>query len=126
WMQVYEMSPQTFRTMLASFLSVFPDGQVFSIWRAYDVLLIAMPDRRLAMERLRTPAARELLRRANITSPEDVLGYYAAPISTLRPLAAGATLNTDDRPIVEYRAPFDMVVVGRSATHTNPEVTGLI
>jgi tetratricopeptide (TPR) repeat protein len=52
--------------------------------------------------------------------------YYAAPLSALAPVAAGAALNSDDRPVVEYWAPRDMVAVGRSASVLDPEVRARI
>src|SRR6185436_12081696 len=70
WMQLYELSPETFASMVASFLTVFPEGRLFAVWRAIDVLLVAAPDgRRLSLERLESPAARRLLERARIGSP---------------------------------------------------------
>jgi spermidine synthase len=127
WMQLYELSPETFASMVASFLEVFPEGQVFSVWRAVDVLLVAVPDgRRLALERLDSPAARRLLDRARIGSPADLAGYYAGRLSALQPVARGAPLNRDDRPIVEYRAPQDLIAVGRGAAGGAPRVIGSI
>jgi hypothetical protein len=89
-----------------------------------DVLLVAAPEgRRLALERLETPAARRMLERAKIASPELLAGYYAGPLSALRASAGAAPLNRDDRPIVEYRAPRDLVTVGRSALRGDSRVT---
>jgi spermidine synthase len=125
WMQLYELSPETFASMLASFLEVFPDGEVFSVWGANDVLLIAMPaGNTFALERLRTPAARRLLERARISSPEEVAGYWAGSFGSLKALARGAALNRDDRPVVEYRAPRDLIEVGRIASAANLRVAG--
>jgi spermidine synthase len=127
WMQLYELSPATFASMLASFLSVFPEGHAFSVAGALDVLLIAMPaDRAIALDRLRAPAAQRLLARAKIASPEALAAYYACPFSALRAAAAGAPLNRDDRPVVEYRAPRDLVEVGRAALHGLPEVVRMV
>jgi spermidine synthase len=127
WMQLYELSPATFGSMLASFLEVFPDGHVFSVTSALDVLLVAMPpDRGIALDRLRGPEAQRLLARAKIASADGLAGYYACPLEAMRPLAVGAPLNRDDRPVVEYRAPRDLIEVGRAALHGSPAVVGLI
>jgi spermidine synthase len=115
WMQLYELSPATFASMTASFLAVFPEGHLFVVWRAVDVLLVAAPSgRSISLDRLRLPAARASLARGHIASPEAMAGYYAAELSELRSLARGAPLNRDDLPLVEYRAPRDMVEAGRS------------
>jgi spermidine synthase/Tfp pilus assembly protein PilF len=127
WMQLYELSPETFRTMMASFLEVFPHGQVFSVWNAYDLLLLAVPDtRRLDFDRLNRPAVRGMLASVGIDAPERLIGHYVAPLDSLRALARGAPLNRDDRPIVEYRAPMDLIRVGRTIAQGNPPVTELL
>jgi hypothetical protein len=121
WLQLYELSPQTLASLLASFLEVFPDGQAYTMWRSFDLLLVAAPPtRRLALERLHSREGRRMLRRANLSSAEALAGYYAGPLSSFGSVAAGAPLNRDDRPIVEYRAPRDLVIVGRVAQIGHP------
>ena len=127
WMQLYELSPPTFASMLASFLEVFPEGHAFSVTGALDVLLVALPaDRGIALDRLRAPATQRLLARAKIASPEALAAYYACPLFALRPIATGAPLNRDDRPVVEYRAPRDLIEVGWAALHGRPAPVGLV
>jgi len=127
WLQLYELSPATFSSLVASFLDVFPHGQLFAVWRAVDLLLIACPESRaLSLARLRSPAARRLLERARIVSPEALAGYYAGPLASFAGAARGAPLNRDDRPIVEYRAPRDLIAVGRSSLHGDARVIGLV
>jgi len=124
WLQLYELSPETLSSLMASFLAVFPSGQVFSVWRGVELLLVAAPDdARLSLRRLRTPEATRLLERANIPSAEELAFYYGSPLSSYRTVARGAPLNRDDRPIVEYRAPRDLVAVGRAA---DPRVLAMI
>ena len=116
WLQLYELTPETFATLARSFVEVFPEGSLFAVWRNSDAILIAAPrGRRLALDRLHDPAVLALLDKAHLASPEALAANYAAPLSALAALAAGAPFNTDDRPVVEYRAPRDMVEVGRSA-----------
>jgi len=114
WIQVYELSPETFATLLGSFLDVFPESHLFCLWSASDVLLIAAPPgRALSLERLGTPAAREQLRLARLDSPLELAAFHVGSGAALAPLARGAVRNTDDRPVVEYRAPREMIEVGR-------------
>jgi spermidine synthase len=125
WLQLYELSPETFATLLRSFLDVFPQGQVFCVWRNVDLLLVAAPPgRRLDLERLGTPAARRMLDRARIPEPAMLAAYWAAPLDSLLSRAGRATLNRDDRPVVEYRAPRDLVAVGRTQLGGHPDVIG--
>ena len=114
WIQIYELSPATFHTLLRSFLEVFPDAQFYCLWDALDVLLIAAPPgRELSLERLGSPAALEQVRRARLERPMQVAEFYVGPASSLAGRVASAPLNTDDRPIVEYRAPREVIEIGR-------------
>ena len=127
WIQLYELSPQSFGSLAASFLAVFPEGQVFCDWPNVDLILVAAPPgRRLDLDRLRTPAARRMLDIARVRAPEDLAAYYAGSLADLRAAAAGAPLNRDDRPFVEYRAPRDLVTIGRSSAGGDPAVIGKI
>ncbi len=127
WMQLYELSPETFSTLIASFLEVFPEGHVFAVWRAVDLLLIATPDSRaLSLERLSSPEGRRMLAVAKVSSPEAIAAYYGGSFTQLRPIAQGSTLNRDDRPVVEYRAPRDLVAIGRTTAFGHPDVIGRV
>jgi spermidine synthase len=127
WLQLYELSPETFATLLRSYLEVFPQGQAFFIGRNVDLLLVAMPPgRRLDLARLGSPAARAHLDRARLPDAAAVAAYWAAPFDSLRALAGRAPLNRDDRPVVEYRAPRDLVAVGRAALAGHPGVVGRV
>jgi hypothetical protein len=115
WIQMYELRPETFASLVRSFHAVFPDAQVFCVWRSHDLLIIATPPtRRLSLSRAGSPAARRLLERARFSSPEQIAAFYLGPIDSLHALTLPAPLDTDDRPIVEYRAPRDLIEIGLS------------
>lgn len=127
WIQLYELSPETFGSMVGSFLKVFPDAQMFCVWRSADLLIIAAPpERELSLRRLSTPAARRRLERTLFggghSAPERLSSCYSTPLRYLTPLTQGVPLNRDDRPYVEYRAPRDMVTVGRGRDSQDPRV----
>ncbi len=127
WLQLYELSPETFSTLVHSFIEVFPKGQLFYIWRNVDLLLVAMPEgRKLDLARLRTPQAQKMLDRARIPSGELLAAYWAAPLESLRDVAGNAPLNRDDKPVVEYRAPQDLVAIGRMQSGASLGVTSSI
>lgn len=110
WIQLYEISPTAFGSILSGFLASFPKGQAFLGARGADLILVACDSTRsLSLARLSTPAARYELARGRLLGPEGVAGYWIGPLDSLRALAAGAPANTDDRPYVEYRAPRDLV-----------------
>ena len=124
WLQLYELSPRTFQSLLASFLEVFPDAHLFTLPGATDALLVAAPPgRTLSLARLQAPGIRFQLERARLTSPEQIAAFYVASGAALRELAAGGELNTDERPFVEYQAPRDMIEVGRAYGSHHPGVT---
>lgn len=125
WIQLYELSPATFHSLLGAFLEVFPDAHLFCLWRSFDVLLIAAPPgRELPLERLQTAGARRELAIARLTDAGQVASFYVGSGATLRALVRGAERNTDDRPIVEYRAPRDLIEVGRGLGSQHPLVLG--
>ena len=123
WLQLYELSPATFHSMIGAFLRVFPRAQVFCVWNSSDVLLVAgPPGGTVSWDRLQGPAAERELRRARLRSPEDLAAFYVGPAAMWIPDVARAERNTDDRPFVEYRAPRDLVEVGRGLASHHPEV----
>jgi len=116
WLQFYELSPAAQSSLLASFAEVFPRAEVFLFGR--DLLLIAPPEgRRVAGDQLivegsRGPVAAYLARfglQGGATAASDHLGSISHLVAQL----PSAPLNTDDRPFVEYRAPFDMYEVSQ-------------
>ncbi len=119
WLQLYELTPETFATLAHSFVEVFPEGSLFTDSHGSDAILVAAPrGRRLALDRLRQPAALAVLAKAQVAAPERLAANYAGPLSALAVWAAGASFNTDDRPVVEYRAPRDLIEVKRSGVLT--------
>lgn len=126
WVQLYELSPTTFQSLLASFLVEFPDAHLFCVTGFTDALLVAAPPgRTLSLDRLRDPALAFSYERAGITRPEQFAMFHVGSGEFLRGLAAGGELNTDDRPFVEYRAPRDLVEVGRTYGSHHPDLARL-
>lgn len=124
WVQLYELSPRTFQSLIASFTTVFPNAHLFCLWDAADAILVAAPlGRELSLDRLRAPAVRYELDRARLQAPEQIASFYVGSGAALRTLAAGGELNTDERPFVEYQAPRDMIEVGRGYNSQHPGVT---
>ena len=124
WIQLYELSPATFQSLLASFLRVFPDAHLFCIWSSADALLIAAPPgKQLALDRLRAPAVQPQLAHAKLLAPEQIAAFYVGSGAEVHALAAGGERNTDDRPYVEYRAPRDMIEIGRGHASRHPGIT---
>jgi spermidine synthase len=116
WIQIYELSPETLRTLLRSYLEVFPTGHAFLSWDTQDLLLVSMPKgASLPLARLRQGEVVHQLARARQLGPESIAAWYACPFDSLRAVAAGAPLNRDDLPVIEYRAARDLYRVGEQA-----------
>ena len=82
WVQLYSLPPEALRSLVATFVQVFPQAWLFETIPGADALLVAAPS---------LPAGLEI---------EPLLGP-----EQLRRFAQGAPLNTDDRPWVELEAP---------------------
>ena len=111
WLQIYQLSTESLRSVLATFRSVFPHVLVFRVAGAAkgkDLILVGsrqplmlsripehMQDERVAKE----------LARININTPDDLATWYICDETQLAPAIAGAVINTDDNMRVETRAP---------------------
>ncbi|HTR97543.1 MAG TPA: fused MFS/spermidine synthase [Candidatus Acidoferrales bacterium] len=127
WIQLYEISPETFRSILAAFLQVFPHGQAFIASSRADLVLVASDRARtLSLARLRAPQVKAELARAKLLGPEAVAAFWIAPFESLRTLADHPVLNRDDRPIVEYRAPRDLIAMSRTVQGGPPPLVALL
>ncbi len=114
WIQLYELSPATLGSLIASYVQVFPQGYAFTMVAWDDLVLIAMPeDRTLPLDRVTEPAVRQAIASAGLLGPESLPTFYGCPLRELRALAVSAPFNTDDRPVVEYRAPRDLYRIGQ-------------
>lgn len=111
WVQIYQLSTENLRTVLATYQSVFPHVMMFRVGgaaRGKDLILVGsrapLNFMRMA-ERTNDERIRREMARVNINSEEDVLAWYVCDETTLAPAVAGAIINTDDNMRVESRAP---------------------
>jgi spermidine synthase len=98
WLPLYQVSQDEFGSIVRTMLEVFP---LVTLWRGDFlplrpiVLLVGHDDATPAVppRRLRT---------------DDIpfMAYYAGNLTVARPLFADYPLNTDDRPLIEYRSPI--------------------
>ena len=111
WVQIYQLSTDTLRTVLATFQKVFPHVLVFRVegaTKGKDLLLVGsqtpmnldrlgerITDRRMAAE----------LARVDIGNADDVRAWFVCDETKLGPAVAGAIINTDDNMYVETTVP---------------------
>jgi spermidine synthase len=82
WVQLYALPPTAFRSLVATYLSVFPNTWLFETIPGSDALLISA-----------------------VNLPGDLPLSPTLNPSQLEKIASGAVLNTDDKPWIEFEAP---------------------
>jgi spermidine synthase len=111
WLQIYQLSTDSLRSILATFHEVYPHVFVFRVegaWKGKDLLLIGSKtpltlDR--IKERMSDPRISAELARVNIKSEADVRAWYVCDESQLAPAVAGSVINTDDNMHIETTVP---------------------
>jgi spermidine synthase len=111
WVQIYQLSPASLRTVLATFQSVFPHVLMFRVGgvnQGKDLILLGSTkplDLSRLDERLKNPRLAAELARVQMNSRAAIEAWYVCDEKTLGPAVAGAPLNTDDNMLIEHRAP---------------------
>jgi spermidine synthase len=113
WLPLHQLDLDTLRSIVKSFLAVYPNGAAMLATNSLDtpVLgLVARRDgRRFDLQQVRDRLGNNRLpqRLADFGLADDLalLGSFIAGPQALSRFAGDAPLNTDDRPVVAYRAP---------------------
>jgi spermidine synthase len=111
WLQMYQLSTESLRSVLATFHEVFPHVAVFRIAGAAkgkDLILLGSGqpiDLNRMTERFNDPRTQAELRRIGLNSADDVSAQWICDETRLGPAVAGAVINTDDNMHVETVAP---------------------
>jgi len=111
WLQIYQLSTDSLRSVLATFHETFPHVLVFRVegaWKGKDLLLVGSKtpltlDR--ISERLSDVRISAELARVNIKNEVDVRAWYVCDETRLGPAVAGAVINTDDNMHIETTVP---------------------
>jgi spermidine synthase len=109
WLQIYEMSPDDVRTLIATFRAAFPQVYLFRGAEGDLMLLGSKSERRLDLSVLKSHfddprVGAELKRISTATAGEIISRFYLGP-AEVTTLSAGARLNTDDNALIEFNAP---------------------
>jgi spermidine synthase len=111
WVQIYQLSPDSLRSVLATFHSVFPHVLMFRVGGANEGkdLILLGSNRPLNLsrldERLKNPRHAAELARVKMDTRAAVEAWYICDEKILGPAVSGAPLNTDDNMLIEHRAP---------------------
>ena len=109
WAHTYDISNADLRSIVATFLSVFPDGTLWLVGDA-DVLLVGSTEPleariegiAAAMQR---PGVAEDLASVGVKGPFSVTSLFVAQGAALKAWAGDAPLQTDDRSALEFSGP---------------------
>ena len=109
WAHTYDISNTDLRSIVATFLSVFPDGTLWLVGDA-DVLLVGSTeplDSRIggiaaAMQR---PGVADDLASIGVKGSFSITSLFVAEGAALKAWANGAPLQTDDRSALEFSGP---------------------
>ncbi len=109
WLQMYEMSPEDVRTLIATFRAAFPQVYIFRGAEGDLMLLGSKSARRLNLDAINShfdyPRIAADLKRINTTLATDLLSRFYLGPDEVSALAVGAMLNTDDNALIEFNAP---------------------
>jgi spermidine synthase len=113
WLPLHQLDLDTLRSIVRTFISVYPRSYAILATNSLDTpvvgLLARRDDRRFDLPQIRARfgGAAVTRRSAELAVGDDLalLGTFIADSRALERFAGDAPINTDDRPVVAYRAP---------------------
>ena len=114
WIQLYELSPEDVRMVLAEFQRQFPEVTAWNMGVGDLVLIGSRQPLELdagRVERIfRNDASvrRDFRHHLVMHDPLEIFSFYTLSGGQVRAFAAGAERNTDDRPLLEFNAPRNL------------------
>jgi spermidine synthase len=111
WLQIYQLSTDSLRSVLATYHKVFPHVLVFRVGGAgagKDLILVGS-NQPLNLDqipgRFADPRIAKEISRVDLKSEADVRSWFVCDESRLGPAVAGAKINTDDNMHIETTVP---------------------
>jgi spermidine synthase len=112
WLQTYQITLDTYRSILATFLDAFPNVMIFHPPGGADTILVgSQAPLVIDLEELGRRwqgATAEDLARLGMMRPEYLLGTLYLGPDAVRKIAEGGRINTDYNMYVEFRGASDM------------------
>jgi spermidine synthase len=113
WLPLHQLDLETLRSIVQSFVAIYPGGWAMLATNSLDTPVVGLVARRDAAvirwvdlrQRLAYPTTPQRLADFGIADEFALLGGFIAGPTALAGFAGDAPLNTDDRPVVAYRAP---------------------
>ncbi len=119
WLPLYQLNLETFKIIVRTFLQVYPDGQAFLAHYSIDQPIVGLVGGQKALrfsedwyrQRLPGQSLRRHMAGFGYDSLYSLLGTFMAGSDTLHQYAGHGPINTDEFPVVLFRAP--LFVYGR-------------
>jgi spermidine synthase len=107
WLPLHQLDLDTLRSIVRSFMEVYPQSWALLATHSLDTPVLGLVARRDGGLLAATGTSRSMpsLEALGLVDDLAVYGSFVAGPASLARFATGAPLNTDDRPIVAYRAP---------------------
>jgi spermidine synthase len=113
WLPLHQLDLDTMRSIVRSFIAVYPRGYAILATNSLDTPVVGLVARRdddrfdLAQVRARLASTTVAQTSADLAIGDELalLGTFIADSHALERFAGNAPINTDDRPVVAYRAP---------------------
>lgn len=110
WLPLHQLDLPTLASIVASFQAVFPEARAVLASNSLSTPVIGLLAGSRPLSWQPTQLQRRLSGESTVAGfgfedPLALLGSFVAGPRSLRQWAAGAPINTDDRPVVAYRAP---------------------
>ena len=123
WAHTYDISRDDLQSIVATFLTAFPDGSMWLVGDA-DVLLVGSTgplDERVAgmAAAWQRPGVAEDLASVGALDPFAVISLFVAQGAALKGWANGAALQTDDRSRLEFSGPRSIFGLSRDDNATS-------
>jgi spermidine synthase len=114
WLPLYQLDLETFKIIVRTFLQVYPNGQAFLAHYSIDQPIIGLVGGTKALrfpekwyrQQLSSSSMRRHMAGFGYDSIYSLLGTFMAGSDTLRQYAGHGPINTDEAPVVLFRAPL--------------------
>ena len=109
WVQIYQLSTDSLRSVLGTYQKVFPHVLMFRVAGKGKDLILLGSNHPLNFdhleERLKDPRISADIARVNLHNSGDIMEWFVCDELLLAPALSGAEINTDDNMLVENRVP---------------------
>jgi spermidine synthase len=114
WLQLYKISPESFKTVLSTFHSVFPHVYIFKP-QEKDLIMVGFKEKPVLSrvhieERMGWEKVGQDLRRVNVPDSQELLRRFLMGPREVARLVKDGFINTDDYNLIEFSTPKTLFV----------------